>query len=159
LLIVVGKETKEHMYIHARSGGSMDLSLAQPVGMASSSSERINAAGRYCMPPPPAANKFDPLQLSIAPYVPAINLNLSLSLSSLEPQVPAINLSQAAPVPNNTWLSMKTANPFEPPLRKWLYIYSLFHQKYYVDYCFDNSLVITVIFSWALLVQQVQLSV
>jgi hypothetical protein len=133
LLIVVGKETKEHMYIHARSGGSMDLSLAQPVGMASSS-ERINGAGRYCMPPPPAANKFDPLQLSIAPYVPAINLNLSLSLSlslSLDPQVPAINLSlappprsqQAAPVPNNnTWLSMRTANPFEPPLRKLLYI-------------------------------------
>jgi hypothetical protein len=94
--------------------------------------QRINGAGRYCMPPPPAANKFDPLQLSIAPYVPAINLNLSLSLSlSLDPQVPAINLSlappprsqQAAPVPNNnTWLSMRTANPFEPPLRKLLYI-------------------------------------
>jgi hypothetical protein len=61
-----------------------------------------------------STNKIDPLELSIAPHVPTINLNLNLSVAlhhvnQLPPK------RQAPSVPDNdTW----SAKPFERPLRK-----------------------------------------
>jgi hypothetical protein len=52
-----------------------------------------------------AANKIDPLELSIAPHVPTINLNLNLSVAP-----PDVNQ-----LPPNTW----SAKPFVRPLRKY----------------------------------------